>query len=213
MLNPAPDDALEDAPYRLKREAERAHRVGMLTLSHMRPLTDFLKSVADRQGADYQMPYFDPCDGGINARVLFLLEAPGPKAVGSGFVSRDNPDPTAQNLWHLMRDADIPRSETLVWNIVPWYVGENGRIRPVNSQDVQEALPYLRELLGLLPRLQMIVLVGKKAQSAAPYIRSMASLPMTYTYHMSAQVFNVWPEKKRQTQEAFAEVAQFLRDN
>ena len=183
----------------------------MLTLPHMKPLTDYLASVRDRQGEDYRTPYFDPCDGGIQARALFLLEAPGPQAVGSEFVSRNNPDPTARNLWYLMRDAGIPRSDTLIWNIVPWYVGEKGRIRPVNAGDVQQSLPYLHELLDLLTRLQMIVLVGKKAQSAAPYIRAMTPLPITQTYHMSAQVFNISPEKKRQTQEAFVSIAQFLQ--
>ena len=213
MLNLIPDDAPEDAPYRLKDEAERARRNCMLFLPHMKPLSDFLRSVSNRQGADYQMPHFDPCDGGIHARALFLLEAPGPKAVGSGFVSRDNPDPTARNLWHLMRDAGIPRSGTLIWNIVPWYVGERGRIRPVNREDIRQAMPYLAELLPLLPCLQLIVLVGRKAQSAGAHLRSTTSFIIMQTYHMSAQVFNISPDKKRETQEAFAAVAKFLRDN
>ena len=213
MLNSAPDDALEDAPYRLKGEAEQARRVGMLALPHMKPLTDFLRSVSNRQGAEYQMPHFDPCDGGTSARVLFLLEAPGPKAVGSGFVSRDNPDPTALNLWHLMRDAGIPRLDALIWNIVPWYVGERGRIRPVTPEDIRQALPYVAELLRLLPCLQLIVLVGKKAQSAGTHLRATTFLPVMHTHHMSAQVFNISPDRKRETQEAFAAVAKFLRDN
>lgn len=159
------------------------------------------------------MPHFDPCDGGINARALFLLEAPGPKAVGSAFISRDNPDPTAQNLWHLMKGANILRSDTLLWNVVPWYVGVPERIRPVTRVDVQEALPYLRELLDLLPHLQVIVLVGRKAQSATRAIQTMTAMPIVPTHHPSARVFNVWPDKKRQTWEAFAAVAQLLRDN
>ena len=40
------------------------------------------------------IPHFDPLDGGSNAQVLFLMEAPGPKASASGFVSRNNPDET-----------------------------------------------------------------------------------------------------------------------
>jgi uracil-DNA glycosylase len=203
----------EDAPYLLKEEAERERRVQMLTLPHIQPLADYFASVAERQGEGYQMPYFDPCDGGIHARVLFLLEAPGPKAVGSGFVSRNNPDPTARNLWHLLQDVEIPRYETLIWNIVPWYVGEKGHIRPVNTDDIQQARPYLRELLGLLPRLQLIVLVGKKAQSAALYLDAITTIPLRQTHHMSAQVFNISPEKKRQTQADFVAVAQFLREN
>jgi hypothetical protein len=43
-----------------------------------------------------EVPDFDPVDGGIGARALFLLDAPGPmtseagKRIGSGFISRFN---------------------------------------------------------------------------------------------------------------------------
>ena len=213
MPDSTPDNISEDAPYLLDDQAERERRIEMLILPHMKLLTDYLASVRNRQGEEYRTPYFDPCDGGIQARALFLLEAPGPKAVGSGFVSRDNPDPTARNLWHLMRDAGIPRSDTLIWNVVPWYVGERGHIKPVTREDIAQALPYLGELLPLLPCLQLIVLVGRKAQSAGAYLNSLTPIPIKHTYHMGARVFNGWPEKKQMTQEAFAAIAQFLRDN
>lgn len=213
MPNSAPDNISEDAPYLLKDQAERERRIGMLTLPHMKPLTDYLVSIRAKCRQDHHIPDYDPCDGGIQARALFLLEAPGPQAVGSGFVSRNNPDPTARNMWHLMRDAGMPRSDTLIWNICPWYVGENGHIVPVKAKDIREALPYLSELLGLLPHLQKIVLVGGKAQSATRYLSSITSLPIEHTYHMGAQVFNRWPDKKKTTQEDFAAIAQFLREN
>ncbi len=202
----------EDTFHTLKDDEIR-HRREMLTSPHMKPLTDYIVSMRQARGREYHIPNFDPCDGGIHARALFLLEAPGPKAVRSGFVSRDNPDPTAKNLWQLMQDAGIPREDTLIWNICPWYVGENGHILPVNAKDIQEAQPYLSELVALLPRLQKIVLIGRKAQTAAPYLRSITSLPIKHTYHMSALVFNISTEKKRQTQTDFADVAQFLRNN
>ncbi len=201
----------EDTFHSLKNEVERLRRQEMLMLPHMKPLTDYLLSVRAKCGEDYQIPDFDPYDGGIQARALFLLEAPGPKA-RHGFVSRNNPDPTAENLWHLMQDAGIPRQDTLLWNICPWYVGENGHILPVRAKDIQEARPYLRGLLGLLPRLQMIVLIGRKAQSATRYLSSITPLPIKHTYHMGAQVFNRWPDKRKTTQEDFAAIAKFLRD-
>ena len=184
----------------------------MLTLPHIKPLADYVVSMRQACGQEYQIPDFDPCDGGIHARALFLLEAPGPKA-RYGFVSRNNPDPTAKNLWQLMHNAEIPREDTLIWNICPWYVGENGHILPVSATDIQLAQPYLRELLALIPRLQMIVLIGKRAQSAKPYLSSITSLPIQCTYHMSAQVFNRWLDKKKTTQEEFAAIGKFLRDN
>jgi len=213
MLHSTPDTASESAPYQSIDEKERECRVQMLTLPHIKPLTDYVASIRDRKGDKYQVPHFDPCDGGVHVKALFLLEAPGPQAVRSGFVSRNNPDPTARNLWHLMDEAHISGSDTLLWNIVPWYVSETGRIRPVNRADVQEALPYMGELLNLLPQLQVIVLIGKKAQSATKAIQFLTALPIMTTYHMSAQVFNISPEKKKLTQEMFVAIAQKLQDN
>ncbi len=92
-----------------------------------------------------------------------------------------------------------------------------GRIWPVTRDDIQKALPYLQELLNLLPHLQVIVLVGRKAESATKAIQTMTALrtalQIVPTYHPSARVFNVWPDRKRQTQEKFAHIAQFLREN
>ncbi len=204
---------LADAPYLLGDGQEQRQRLEMLNLPHVKPLSDYLASLRTVLGEQYRVPNFDPRDGGTQARVLFLLEAPGPQAVSSGFVSSNNPDPTARNLWHLIHDAGISRSKTLIWNIVPWYVGTGKRIRPVNAADISQALPYLKALLGLLPQLQMIVLVGRKAQSAEPQIRRLTALPIWHTYHMSGQVFNTMPEKKRLTEEAFRDISEFLNEN
>ncbi len=204
---------LADAPYLLGDGQEQRQRLEMLNLPHVKPLTDYVASLRTTAGEQYCVPNFDPCDGGTQAHVLFLLEAPGPQAVSSGFVSSNDPDPTARNLWHLIHNAGIPRSETLIWNIVPWYVGTGQRIRPVNAADISQALPHLKTLLGLLPNLQLIVLVGRKALSAEPQIRRMTALPIQHTYHMSGQVFNISPEKKRLTEEAFRRIAEFLNES
>lgn len=77
------------------------------------------------------MPDFDPCDGGIDARILCLLEAPGTQAVRTTFISQDNPDPTARNMRSILAEAGVPRRWIIIWNIVPWYVGTMQKIRPV----------------------------------------------------------------------------------
>ena len=204
---------MEDAPYTLNTAKEQQRRHELLSSPHMKPLTDYLASLRTALGDRYHIPDFDPCAGGIQARILFLLEAPGPRAKESGFVSSNNPDPTARNLWHLIHDAGIDRADTLIWNIVPWYVGTGKHILPVNSTDIRQALPYLQELLSLLPRLEMIVLVGKKAQRAKPQILLLTSIEIRHTDHMSATVFNVWPDKKKQTEAAFLAVGEFLHEN
>lgn len=54
-------------------------------------------------------PAFDPTDAGLDARVMFVLEAPGPKAAakGSAFISADNNDQTAAGLWQARTDAGL----------------------------------------------------------------------------------------------------------
>lgn len=86
-----------DAPRTLASEGERAARTALLELPHARDLARFVERTRHAKGAAYGIPDFDPLDGGTAAHVLFLLEAPGPKAVISGFVSRNNPDETARN--------------------------------------------------------------------------------------------------------------------
>lgn len=63
-----------------------------------------------------------------------------------------------------LRSAGIDRSKDVVtWNVVPWYLGSDTRLRAAGAADVLEARPYITELLTLLPALRVVVLVGKPA--------------------------------------------------
>ena len=75
-----------------------------------------------------------------------LLEAPGPKAVLSGFVSRNNPDGSAKNFFEFNAQAKIPRKLTVTWNVVPWYIGDGKRIRSANRADLQNGILELPPL-------------------------------------------------------------------
>lgn len=180
---------------------------------HMGVLTDYLARLSERLGPRYNIPFFDPCDGGVLAKALFLLEAPGPKAIDSTFVSRNNPDPTAKNLCGFLADAHISRSATLIWNVVPYYVGEAGKVRAVNKQDLQRSQPFLEELIGLLPNLMVVVLMGKKTQQMAKVIRAHTDVPIISTHHPSARVFNVWPEKRAEVNEVLKVMAKLITEN
>lgn len=197
-------------PFALKDTTERKRRAAMLSLPHVQPLADYLRRMKNAQGASCEMPYFDPCDGGVRAKTLFLLEAPGPKAVGSAFVSRNNPDQTARNINELLREAGLPREDTLLWNIVPWYVGDGQKIRPVTSEDIEEASLYLEELIDLLPDLRAIVLVGEKAKSARGRIQRLTRAKIFEAPHPSPKVFNIWPEKREEMQKMLNALTAFL---
>ena len=108
--------------------------------------------------------------GGTQATLLYLLEAPGPRAIASGFVSRDNPDETAKNLLLLNREAGIERGKTVVWNIVPWYIGTGQKIRAASGRDTAAGAENLERLLNLLPRLRYVVFLGAHAAKAGPLI-------------------------------------------
>ena len=156
--------ASEDRPKMLADPVARAERLKQLNMPHIAPLTQFVKNLREQRGSQAHIPDFDPWDGGVDAEILFLLEAPGPKAKSSGFVSRNNPDETAKTLFKLTQAAQIPRHQVVLWNVVPWYIGkENGRIRPAVAGDLSSAATALQTLLPILKQVSTIVFMGKKA--------------------------------------------------
>lgn len=147
-----------DGSYALEVEAEQQLRRDRLNEPHVAPLTAFARTVRSDRGCADAVPFFDPRDGGVTAEALLLMEAPGPKSRDTGFVSRDNPDPSARNLRALLAEAGIERHRTALWNIVPWYIGTGTRIRPAAGSDVKAGASYLEKLLPLFPNLSAIVL-------------------------------------------------------
>lgn len=139
------------------------------------------------------------------------MEAPGSKAVESGFVSRNNPDETAKNFFEVNQQADIPREVTITWNIVPWYIGSGNRIRAAQNQDILEGTEYLAQLLPLLPNLELVVLIGRKAQKAEAVIREQLSeLELVRMYHPSPTFVNRAPGNRDKVFASFQKVAGYL---
>lgn len=91
-----------------------------------RPLTVWAEGLSQRRGVF--VPSFDPAEAGVRARVLLVLEAPGPmtstegKRSGSGFVSLDNDDRTATNAWQVRREVGLGEGD-LSWNMALRYLG------------------------------------------------------------------------------------------
>jgi uracil-DNA glycosylase len=184
-----------DMPKSLENTATRSTRLSLLSEAHIAPLTAFVAVIRREMGSEYQLPEFDPMDGGTQAECLFLLEAPGPKAIVTGFVSRNNPDETAKNFFELNQAVGLTRNRTVSWNVVPWYVGNGTQIRPVDAKDLTRSLPYISKLLNLLPRLRLVVLVGKKAARTEPLIAQLnPSLQILKTPHPSPSFVNRSPE-------------------
>lgn len=62
------------------------------------PQVRLLNAFAAQIAADtgHWTPAFDPDSGGVGAKVLLLLESPGPKVSVTSFISQDDPDQTAE---------------------------------------------------------------------------------------------------------------------
>lgn len=194
---------------RSMRSAEvRAARRAMLTLPHISPLTQFAADLRVRHGVE--VPDFDPADGGIRARILFLKEKPGPmtsslrtdQKTGSGFISRDNDDDTAQATFDFMKAAGIRREDTLMWNVVP---GWNGTIK-IKAKELREGVAEVRNLLALLPLVEVVVLVGRKAARAEPLL-SGTGVTIFHSFHPSRRVRNRWKDRWESIPRIWAEAA------
>ncbi len=199
---------MENVPKSLGIPEYRQKLLARLHEPHVKDLTEFVERIREEQGCGDAVPYCDPADGGINAKCLIVLEAPGPKAVGSGFVSRNNPDESAKNWLELNVAAGLPRSRTATWNIVPWYIGSEGKIRPASPGDIASGWPYLERLLRWLPGLRIVVLVGRKAQRVATRLRSsQPDLEIMKCYHPSPMFVNRKPENRNVLLEELRKVA------
>jgi hypothetical protein len=172
---------------------------------HVAPLNALAHDVRGETGGE--VPLFDPAGGGVHAKALFLLEAPGARATrtagprsrmkGSGITSPDNNDQTAENSWHLYREVGLDIGDVAIWNIVPWYVGSTRKIRAAGRDDIAAAQPFLHRLMRLLPEVQVVLTIGDKARDGwLRYLLRPDSvlLPTLACPHPSPQVLNVHPE-------------------
>ncbi len=157
-----------DQPRLFRNPNEVEQREAEIFSNNVAPLNTWVSELKIRLGSDAIVPWFDPQDGGCEAQILWLLEAPGPKATrergGSGFVSCNNNDGTAQNTWETREEAGVSRKLVVHWNVIPYYLGSSTKIRAHNLNDIAAAGPLLIELLNLLPRLQVIILGGEAAR-------------------------------------------------
>jgi uracil-DNA glycosylase len=185
-------------------------RLARLDEPHIAPLTAFVDSLRESRVIPEDVPYFDPADGGIHARVLVLLEAPGSKAAegrGSGLISANNNDETARNMTLIRKEANLRRNHLILWNVVPWYVGrvDHTKIRPVCSAEIKAGIGHLKALLELLPALKVIVTMGVPARQGWGTVQlEYPHLETINTWHPSPRVLNLVRERRAAIVEALA---------
>lgn len=195
-------------PRSLRSMDAIARRRAMLDLPHMSTLCDFTAELREEgRGA---VPDFDPMDAGVGAKVLFLMEKPGPMTddtalagrTGSGFISRDNDDPTAEAIFRFMLEAGFKREDTLLWNTIPWWNGT----RAITPGELAEGVGRLDHLIDYLPDLKAVVGVGARAKKARKKVEE-RGLPFILSAHPSpinrASRPSVWSAIPGQWAEAF----------
>lgn len=211
----------DDRPRSLRDEGEREKRLKRVREPHVAELNDYVDSLRVetlKEGlisSREQIPYCDPCDGGKAALCLFVFEAPGPSAVKSGLLSRNNDDPSAQNFFELNRDAGLPRSCTTSWNVVPWALQEDGRNRNASAAEIRRGGRYLKQVLGLLPELRVVVLSGGSAHGGERFVREHCeevgrSLNIWKMAHPGDRVRNLHPHLYAKIPGILGEVAEFV---
>ncbi|WP_412027419.1 uracil-DNA glycosylase [Deinococcus yunweiensis] len=184
--------------------SERLTRLERLHDPHVAPLNSWAATLST---AGREVPHFDPADGGVDARVLLLLESPGPAVSHTGFISMDNPDGTAENMHGLITHSGLSRRDLALWNIVPWQLSAARVVTPDRASH-QDALPATRHLLTLLPHLKAVVLVGRHAQRGW---RDIGSDLTTFAMpHPSPQNFNTRPHAQDDALTALRNVQQHL---
>jgi hypothetical protein len=98
-----------DRPRLFRDPAEVKRREAEIFSTNVAPLNTWVRELRDRLGPNAIVPWFDPQDGGCEAQILWLLEAPGPKATrergGRGFAPQigrlhiiECPHPSPTNL-------------------------------------------------------------------------------------------------------------------
>jgi hypothetical protein len=190
-----------------------------LRLPHIAPVNALVDELSDPGGRG-RVPYLAPAYGGVAARVLCVLRDPGrgtnDQLGGSGFLSPENDDPTARRFATLLDTAGIPVGEILAWNAYPWYIDA----KP-GPAELKAGVEPLRRLLGILPRLRVVMLHGRSAQDgwrrlAHRHPDLAAGFEVIPTYHTSNQAFigtsEVRTQRLADLASAFARAAQFLQE-
>ena len=174
----------------------------------MAKLVAFAAAIRDAHGPT---PDFDPADGGVAARVLLLLETPGPKTGRTGLVSADNPTGTSANLRRFLAAAGIDRRHLVIWNAVPWVIHAGGPNRAPRLAELRLGLEELPGLPPLLPDLRCAVLCGRMASQAEPVLRAVRpGLAVIRAPHPSPTYVCTSPDVPRRIVAAFAEAASII---
>ena len=175
-----------DQPRLFRDPNEVERREEEIFSNNSAPLNTWVRELQIRLGPNAIVPWFDPQDGGCEALILWLLEAPGPKATrergGSGFVSCNNNDGTAQNTWETREEAGVSRKLVVHWNVIPYYLGSSTKIRAYDPNDIAAERPATKPLAE-------IAAIDAPTPTAAPPAAPIASETISFSESFILEYF------------------------
>ena len=117
------------------------------------------------------VPVPDEKNGGIGAKILFLVERPGRVGTGmSGKISFENEDPTARLFRDLFFGIGIDRKDIFITNAVmchPITIGYKDT--PAATKEIKNCLYFLERQIRVIGP-QLIVTLGTKPLKAIKYL-------------------------------------------
>lgn len=149
-----------------QRCSDKAYRDDLYrrrTDPNVRPINEYVDLLRSQRPGQF-IPYVAPTYGGIRARLLTLMQDPGPKTDtanhnGSGMICLENADLTAARQKYFMAEAGVDVSQIVSWNAYPW-----PKPHPQTDDSDREAAVALRCFLELIPQLEVVVLNGVVAK-------------------------------------------------
>ncbi|MCU1407789.1 MAG: hypothetical protein JWQ43_4092 [Glaciihabitans sp.] len=140
-------------------QLEGVYSPGVLPIN---TLVDELRQQHPQRGMPYVAPHYDAA----NARILSLSSSPGPLTGGagtSGFLSRENNDPSAERMSRIFAAVGLTDADVLPWNAYPWHVHEQYP-DGLPADMLAEGLRPLRRVLEAHPNIRAIVAHGGDAK-------------------------------------------------
>lgn len=192
-----------------------AEKIARIRDPHVRPLNSLADVIADSVGLPHgHVPYVDPDQGGIGARMLVLLDNPSTKAesgTGSGLLSLDNNDRTARNCREAYERHGVSHADVVHWNVVPFPVAgiKNGGSTPAERA---RSVQWTKAFVELCPRIEIVLLLGAAARDGwarSEIDRDLYVVPGKIP-HCSARGLNTGGGRER-FESAIAQVAEMLR--
>lgn len=95
-------------------------------------------------------------------------------------MSRDNDDAAAANMFYVCDQAGIPREQTALWNIVPWFARP-----PFRKADLQKGAEHLSEVLRLFVDPRVVIFGGAVARKGSAYCD--VRVPVVHSLSTGAQ--------------------------